>query len=102
MAVTSAQVTVTNAATQLVAAPVPVSAGHEYSETASANLRYVVVTNGSGATVFVGGASVTALTGVQLGVNTTLGNVIPLRVSEALYAITASSSSTVSVLVAGN
>lgn len=105
MAVTSTQVSVTNAATQLVAAPVPVGDAHSYSETASANLRYVLVTNGSGATVFLGGANVTssgATGGVQIGVNTTLNNLIPLRPTEALYAITASSTSTVTVLVTGN
>ena len=102
MAVTSAQVSVTNAATQLVAAPVPLAANYTYAETAEANLRYVVITTGSGAVIFVGGANVTALTGLQLGTSTTLASVIPLRPTEALYAITASSSSTVSVLVAGN
>lgn len=105
MAVTSTQVTVSNTATKLVDAPVPVEDAHSYSETASANLRYVLVTNGSGTTVFLGGPTVTAsgaAGGVQIGVNTTLNNLIPLRPSESLYAITASSTSTVTVLVTGN
>lgn len=104
MAVTSTQISVTNAATLLVAAPVPVTPGFTYSETAEANIRYVVITNGATAIAIGGSAAVTATGatgGLLLGANATIANVIPLRPSEALYAITASSTSTVSVLVTG-
>ena len=67
-------------------------------------MRYVALTNGSGTTIYVGGSNVTssgATGGVQLAASASFPQVIPLYPTEALYAITASSSSTVSVLVTG-
>ena len=105
MAVTSAQISVGNTATQLVGASVTLAAGHTFAETEEAGTRYVIVSNGSGAVIYLGGANVTAsgaTGGASIAVSTTFPDVIPLAPTEALYAITASSTSTVGVLVTGN
>ena len=77
------------------------AAGHTFSETESAEApRIVFVQNGATA-IYLGGAGVTA-SGATGGLSVVSGTVGPIYLAptEALYGITASSSSTVSVLVA--
>ena len=101
MAVSSTQVSVGSTATVLVAAAVTLAAGSTYSETASAGLRTVFVQNGS-TTIYLGGSTVTS-SGATGGLPLTSGTVGPLylRPTEALYGITASSTSTASVVITG-
>jgi hypothetical protein len=80
---------------------VAVGANYTYSETESANLRFVYVTNGSGATVFLGGSGVTTATGVALAASTTFPTPFILRPTEGLYGIVSSTGTTVSVLSTG-
>ena len=100
MAVTSGQVAVTNSAggTVIVAAAnlnFPQSQGdYQLSN------RDVYLSNGSGATVFLGPSGVTTSTGVPLAASTTLK--MQLHLDEAIYGIVASTGSTVSYLATGS
>lgn len=99
MAVTSNQVAVTSAATLIVPASnlnvLQSEGGYQLAN------RDVFISNGSGATVFLGGTSaVTTLTGCPLAASTTLK--MQLHLDEAIYAIVASTGSTVSFLAAGS
>ena len=63
--------------------------------------RDVLISNGSGATVYLGGTSaVTTLTGCPLAASATLK--LQLHLDEAVYGIVASTGTTVSWLAAGS
>jgi hypothetical protein len=87
MAVGSNQYTVGTAAVLLAQAP---------SGSASGPVANVLVANGSGTAVLLGGARVASGTGYSLATSSSVS--IPLYSGDVLYGITASSTSTVSVL----
>jgi hypothetical protein len=87
MAVGSNQYTVGTAAVLLAQAP---------HTSASGPVGNVLVANGSGTAVLLGGANVASGTGYSLATSSSAN--IPLYSGDALYGITASSTSTVSVL----
>ncbi len=97
MAVASGQVSVTSAGQKVV--PEANAAWNPSSEDLAPS-RYVVVSNGSGATVFLGGAGVTTGTGLSLAASTSMG--FWLHPDEALYGIVASTGTTVSYLESGS
>ena len=96
MAVSSGQVAVTSAGQLVVPAA---NAAWNPSREDVAPSRYVVVSNGSGAAVFLGGSGVTTLTGLSLAASSSQG--FWLHPDEAIYAIVASTGTTVSFLESG-
>ena len=97
MAVASGQIAVTSAG-QLV---VPAANAHwNPSREDMAPSRYVVVSNGSGAAVFLGASGVTTGTGLSLAASASQG--FWLHPDEALYGIVASTGTTVSFLESGS
>jgi len=87
MAVGSQQYTVGTTAVLLAQVP---------NSSAPGPVGNVLVANGSGTAVLLGGAHVASGTGYSLATSSSVN--IPLYPGDALYAITASSTSTVSVL----
>jgi hypothetical protein len=88
MAVQSGQATVATAAK-------PIATGNNFAHTPAT----VVIANGAAVIAVGGDATVTTTTGLLVAANTTVS--IPLRAGEALWAISATSS-TVSYIVTGN
>jgi hypothetical protein len=62
--------------------------------------RSIFLSNGSGATVYLGPHGVTTLTGYPMAASTTLQ--IELHLDEAIYGIVSSTGSTVSFLASGS
>ncbi len=96
MAVASGQVAVTSAGQKVVP---EANASWNPSEEDLPPSRYVIVSNGSGAAVFLGGPDVTTVTGLSLAASTSMG--FWLHPDEAIYGIVASTGTTVSYLESG-
>ncbi len=97
MAVASGQVAVTSAGQKVVP---EANAAWNPSEEDLAPSRYVVVSNGSGAAVFLGAVGVTTSTGLFLAASTSMS--FWLHPDEAIYGVVASTGTTVSYLESGS
>lgn len=97
MAINSGQVSVTSTAGVVVPAKSTrsqVLGGHDLPN------RDVVVTNGTGAIVYLGDSTVTTSTGLPVAVSTSIR--ISIHLDESIYGIVASTGSTVSFLASGS
>ncbi len=97
MAVAAAQVAVTSAGHEIVPAANPT---WNPSDEDQAPSRYVVISNGSGAAVFLGPPGVTTSTGLSLAASTTVA--FWLHPDESVNGIVASTQTTVSYLESGS
>lgn len=100
MATTSGQVAVTSGAGGTLIVPAPNANWGEGQGGYQGMNRDIFISNGSGATVFLGPSGVTIATGCPLAASTTLR--ISMHVDEALYGIVASTGTTVSFLASGS
>lgn len=99
MALSYNQITVLATAPPTVILAASTTSGN-YSEGETEPNRYVMVSNASGTTVYLGDSAVTALTGFALPTATSV--TLWLHPDEGLYGLSATGSKVVSYLATGN
>lgn len=100
MSVLSNQVAVTSAAGGTAIVPSAATANYIAGNDDGGPTRYVLIGNGTGATVYLGTSGVTTTTGLPLATSTTVG--FWLAPDEVVYGIVASTGTTVSYLESGS